>query len=163
MGFLDALRGLFGDGRAREADQRRRLATAWDIDEGLVDAEAPADVDDNTGAVVGATGYDQRMWSKKLRHLITEKLPVPEAEWRDFLADAAALGFDNAWVEREQEDAFLMLLRKIVADGVITGAEHHTIELARAQIGYSDARAEALLKRVVREAEALLGRPVQDG
>ena len=161
MGFLSAIRNLFGDSTRRDEEQRRKLAQAWNIDESLIDAPESTDSSDNLGALQGATAYDRKMWSKKLRHLITEKLPVPEQEWHDFLADAAALGFDQAWVEAEQRDAFALLLKRIVADGVISGDEQHTIDLARVQLGFTDQQAMRLLDRVVAEAEALLGRKVQ--
>lgn len=160
MGFLDALKHVFGDTPARDREQREKLAAAWNVDEDLFDA-APAAHDEDAGAIQGATQYDRRMWSKKLRHLLIEKLPIATAEWHDFLADAHALGFDDAWVAQEQRNAFGDLLRKAVADGVITPDEQHTIDLARRQIGLSDADGERMLKTVLADAERMLGHSVK--
>jgi hypothetical protein len=158
MGFLETLRDVMGVKAPREHPNRARLSQAWKsrVDEVEV-------IDEEVGALQGASEYDRKMWVKKLRYLIAEKLPVPESDWHDFLADAAALGFEPGWVERQKRDAFVRLLRTIVADGVITGREHHSIELARVQIGLTEHEAESLLNQVVDEAEELLGREVEGG
>jgi hypothetical protein len=163
MAFLDSLRRALGsDPAASDRERRLRLLEAWGMDLAGGDAvdAGPAD----PGALAGPpdpAAYDRDLWRKKLRLLLNEKMPVPEREWADFLADAGALGLDRAWVEEAQRHEFEMLVRRAVADGVVTLEEHHKIDLARHLIGLSDAEAEATLRRVVDEARALFGRPVE--
>jgi hypothetical protein len=92
---------------------------------------------------------------------LAERVPVPDQEWEDFRADAAALGFDEDWITAQEREAFGFLLRKAVSDGVVTGAEHEAIELARRQIRLGEAEATAMLERVAKEAEELFGRKVE--
>jgi hypothetical protein len=157
MGFLDALRRTFGGTAARDREQARRLAEAWGLGESGAEDGVPSP--DMTTEPVSS--YDRRLWSNKLRLLLTEKLPVSRQEWDDVLADGQALGFEPDWIEQQQRAAFDLLIRKIVADGVVTPLEHDKIEQARSLVGLSEAEAEDTLKRVVDEARAVLGREIE--
>jgi hypothetical protein len=162
MGFLDTIRRVFS-GRTDDHDDemRRRLAEAWGLDVEEISDE-PIDEDHPPPRAAEPTGYDRRLWVKKLRFLLDEKLPVDGDAWSEFVAEAYALGYDRAWVQKQLGDAFEQLARKIVSDGVVTPAEHEKIELARAQLGLSEADAEVVLKRVVAEAEKIFGRRVKE-
>lgn len=163
MAFLDALRRVLSPDRVgRDRDRSLRLAEAWGLDP-LDDDATPAGPADPAAmaAPPAVSDYDRALWRRKLRHLLTEKLPIPEQEWSDFLADANALGLDRDLVERAQREEFEMLIRRAVADGVVTLEEHHKLDLARRLIGLTDAEAEATLQRVAEEAESVFGKPVE--
>ncbi len=162
MGFLDSLRrALGGDAPARDRVRRLRLAEAWGLDPGADAIDAgPADPS-KMAAPPDSTNYDRELWRRKLRTLLAEKLPIPEQEWADFLADAQALGFDRDWIESSQREEFEMLIRKVVSDGVVTLDEHHKLDLARRLIGIPEPEAEEMLHRVVGEAESFFGKPVE--
>lgn len=159
MGFLEALKRVLGDERPVSAPgDKQKLAAAWGLDAALVEGDS----DDAEGTASGTvSAYDRRMWVKKLNFLLTERMPVEETEWQDFLADAQALGFSAAWIDKQLRSAFEQLLRKVVSDGVVTKVEHQQIEMARAQTRISEADAKAMLERVAREAKELLGRDVR--
>jgi hypothetical protein len=105
--------------------------------------------------------YDVTMWVKKLNHLLAEKLPVERREWEDFLADAHALGFGDDWVAKQLREAYELLVRQAVSDGVVTGSEHEWLELARRQVGMGEAEALEVVRKVVEEAEAFFGKKVK--
>lgn len=163
MGFLDSPRRALGsDAAPGDRDRRLRLAEAWGLDtpgDDAIDA-GPADPA-KMAEPPASTVYDRDLWRRKLRHLLQEKLPISESEWSDFLSDAYALGFDREWVELAQREEFEMLIRRAVGDGVVTLEEHHKLDLARRLIGIPEAEAEASLHRVVVEAEAIFGRPIE--
>lgn len=162
MGFLDTLRRVFaahpGD---RDNDHRQKLARAWGLNKSDT-REGHGGDDETVSAPPESTGYDRRLWIKKLTFLLEEKLPIPDQEWHDFLAEAYALGYDRAWVAERLHSAFEQLIRRSVSDRVVTPAEHDQIEAARAQIGLGEAEAETILKRVVAEAERVFGGRVEE-
>ncbi len=156
MGFLDALRRTLSGGEsARDKATKERLAKAWGLDE-LSPPEAP----ESANPATGSSAYDREIWRRKLTHLL-ENPPIPETEWKDFLADAYALGFDRDWVEKAQRESFEMLIRKAVSDGVVTLEEHHNIDAARDLIGIPEDEAVALLHQIVAEAEQFFGKTVE--
>lgn len=168
MGFLDGLKAVLGGRAARDAAERRRLAKLWGLEEendeaggtasAALDPDALPPVETSRGV---ASEYDQRMWVKKLRHLLTVRVPVDAQEWEDFRADGLALGFDEAWIQAQERSAFEFLLRKVVSDGVVTEEERQTLDLARRQIKLSEPEATAMLEAVAKEAAALFGRAVE--
>ena len=54
-----------------------------------------------------------------------------------------------------------MLVRRAVADRVVTDAEHRKLDQARDMLGIADAEAEAILHDVVSEAETFFGKSVE--
>ena len=152
MGFLAALKRLLGDDTVGlDEENRRHLAEAWNH-EHVLEVQPETDF--------GSSRYDRELWVKKLRHMLAERLPVEEQPWHDFLADAQALGFDQGWIEGQLRSAFTRLVRQAVSDGVVTHEEHHNIELARIQIGLTEAEAAAILKKVEEQIKAHLNRQV---
>ncbi len=160
MGFFDALLRIFGDDQpARPHHDRERVRRALLGDEPAVDG---TEVDpEEMAAPPHASEYDRRIWRKKLRLMLTEKMPLGESEYHDFLADAHALGFGRDWIETAQREEFHDLIRVAVSDGVLTLEERRNLDLARRLIGLSDAEAEEALHTYAAQAAATLGHPVE--
>jgi len=53
------------------------------------------------------------------------------------------------------------LVRKIVADRVVTKDEHEKLEQARSLLGITDREAEVIFRTIVAEAEVFFGKHVQ--
>jgi hypothetical protein len=160
MGFLDTIRRVFSDHvEVHSDDMRNKLAEAWGLDaqeisdEPMVESSAPSAAE--------STGYDRRLWIKKLGFLIDEKLPIDDDAWNGFLAEAFALGYDRDWVQNQLHAAFDQLVRRAVKDGVVTRSEHEKIEQTRIQLGLSESEAESALARIMAEAERIFGRPIK--
>ncbi|MFO0890272.1 MAG: hypothetical protein U0790_14165 [Isosphaeraceae bacterium] len=156
MGFFDALkRVLSHESPARHDEEtRKKIRDAW----GLVE-EAPEE--DHGPEAAGASAYDRNQWQKKLRKLLDE-LPGSQGHWHDVVADAHALDFEPDWIAERQEEEFRFLIRRAVADRVISEEEHERIELARRLLGIPEAAAEETLRSIMAEAEAFFGKPVRD-
>jgi hypothetical protein len=107
-----------------------------------------------------ASAYDLSQWHKKLKTILAE-LPDSQGQWRDLMGDVGPLGIDANWVERIQREEFTLLVRRAVADQVVTEQEHERIELARRLVGLSESEAEDLLHKVVAEAESFFGKPIE--
>ena len=110
---------------------------------------------------MAASEYDRAQWRKKLKRILDE-LPASEHEWPEFVADADALGFDPEWIARCKIEEFTLMIRRAVADGVVTEVEHQKLDLARELLEIPAPEAEALLHVVVAEAESFFGKAVQD-
>lgn len=148
MGFFDALRrSLGGDSgpkySAREVEAR---FLGVDPDELPLTPETPFE----SGA------YDRAQWVKKLKRVMAE-LPGSRGDWEDVAAEARAMDFDPAWVADCCRDEFALMVRRAVADRVVTEAEHRKLDLARDLIGMPDAEAVTILNAVVAEAESFFG------
>lgn len=157
MGFFDALRRVVTDDRIEKPKplDARAIEGLYPDDNGDLDAtplpEAPP---------FEAGAYDRAQWSKKVKRVL-DQLPESRPEWDDVQAEARAMGFDPDWVNRCEVDEFMLLLRRIVADRVVTEAEHRKLDLARDLIGISEADAEAALHAIVAEAESFFGNKVE--
>ena len=152
MGFFDALRRSLGSDSGRKYTAREVEARflGVDPDELPIAPETPFE----SGA------YDRAQWAKKLKRVLAE-LPASQTDWEDVVAEARAMDFDPAWVAQCGRDEFALLVRRAVADRVVTEAEHRKIDLARDLIGIPDAEAEAILHAVVAEAESFFGEAVE--
>ena len=58
-------------------------------------------------------------------------------------------------------EEFTLLVRRVVADRVVTEAEHRKLDLARDLLEIPDAEAEAILHAVVADAEQFFGGTVE--
>jgi hypothetical protein len=105
--------------------------------------------------------YDRSHWRKKLARVL-DQLPDSEPEWEPLLAESRSLGFDPGWVKGCQREEFALMIRRAVADGMLTGMEHRKLDLARDLIGLSDSEAEATLHSIIAEAQSFFGKPIQD-
>lgn len=104
--------------------------------------------------------YDRTNWRKKLRSLL-DRLPESASEWGDFMADASALKFGHEWVNQCLRAEFEMLVRRAVSDRVVSPQEHQKIETARLLMNMPEAEAITVIDKVVAEAEAFFGKPVE--
>ena len=152
MGFFDALRrSLVGD---PEPQYKSREIEARFL--GVDPDTLP--IADETPFESGA--YDRAQWAKKFKRVLTE-LPESRNEWDDVVAEAKAMGFDADWVAVRGRDEFALLVRRAVADRVVTEAEHRNLDLARDLLGIPDPEAESILHDVVKEAESFFGGTVE--
>lgn len=106
------------------------------------------------------TAYDRIQWRRKLARVL-DQLPDSQPEWEPLLAEARSLGFEPAWVQACQREDFALMIRRAVADGILTPTEHRKLELARDLIGLSDAEAEQILQAIVAEAQTFFGKAIE--
>ncbi len=154
MGFFDSLRRVLGDDHAKAGPINARAAGAWNLD----DEGDPRDAAEPEP--FHGSEYDRKNWRKKLKHIL-EELPASRAKWPDHIADAHALGIDEATIRDWCRDEFALMVRRTVADRVVTEAEHRNLDLARDLLAIPDAEAEAILHDVVAEAEKFFGKSVE--
>jgi hypothetical protein len=143
MGFLDALRRSLG-GQASADYTPREVEAAFlgvDPDTLPIAEETP----------FNASNYDRTQWAKKVKRVL-EGLPETRGDWDDVVAESKAMGFEADWVALRFRTAFTLLIRRAVADRIVTDAEHRNIDLARDLIGIPEAEAETMLQEVVAEA-----------
>jgi hypothetical protein len=152
MGFFDTLRRTLGGGSGWTPSPREVEARFLGVD--------PDDLPLSPETPFESGVYDRAQWAKKLKRVLAE-LPASRADWEDVASEARAMDFDPEWVARCGRDEFTLLVRRAVADRVVTEAEHHKLDLARDLIGIPDAEAEAILHAVVTEAETFFGGTVE--
>ncbi|SIO25420.1 hypothetical protein SAMN05444166_3268 [Singulisphaera sp. GP187] len=150
MGFLDTLRRTLGADSSTTSGAAVPLAVV-----------APEGLTEDAGPTVPAGQYDRAQWHKKLKRILDE-LPGSRLEWDALIYEARALELDPEWVAQAQREEFLLLVRRIVADRVVTESEHRKLDLARELLGVPEAEAEATLHAIVAEAESFFGKPVRD-
>ncbi len=152
MGFLDALQRALG-GQPDPGPTARQVEAAF------------LGVDPDTLPIADETPfesgvYDRVQWAKKVKRVLAE-LPGSQGDWDDVAAEARAMDFEPEWVTQTCVDEFTLLVRRAVADRVITDAEHRRLDLARDLIGLPDVQAEAILHKVVTEAESFFGKAIE--
>ena len=152
MGFFDALKRALGGSRAPDYTPREIEAIHLGVDPDSLP------IADETPFESGA--YDRAQWAKKLKRVLNS-LPDSRPQWDDVAAEANAMDFDPAWVAQSYRDEFALLVRKAVADRVVTDAEHRKLDLARDLLGIPDAEAESILTTLVSEAESFFGGTVE--
>jgi hypothetical protein len=104
--------------------------------------------------------YDRSQWRKRLTRVL-DGLPGTQEEWEPLLAESRALKIDPNYVQGSLREEFALMMRRAVADGVLTGMEHRKLDLARDLIGIPDAEAEATLHAIAAEAETFFGKSVE--
>jgi len=148
MGFFDSLRRSLG---GRDV-ANERLAAAWNLnDTDEQDQEPTSEPEPFHGSE-----YDRKNWRKKLKRIL-EELPASQDEWAGHLAEAHALGIRPEQIATWSRDEFALLVRKTVAQRVMTEPEHRKLDLARELLQIPDAEAEQILNDVVAEAEKFFG------
>ena len=164
MGFFNALKRLLPNAsHARVSEEsRQRIRAAWGLDD---DESATAGRGDDHALPTPATGsnvsvFDRALWQKRLRRVL-DGLPGSQPQWHDLMTDAHALQLEPDWIAGRQREEFAFIIRRAVADKVISEEDHHKLDLARKLIGLSEAEAEAALHAVLAEAEAFFGAPVK--
>lgn len=164
MGFFNALKRLLPHASHTRASEesRQRIRAAWGLDDesdttgGGVDHSASP-----TTTVSNASVFDRTQWQKKLRKILDE-LPRSQPQWHDLMTEAHALQLEPDWIASRQREEFAFIIRRAVADKVISEEDHHKLDLARKLIGMSEAEAEDALHAILAEAEAFFGAPVKD-
>jgi hypothetical protein len=182
MGFFHALGRILGGRPKMDTQHQDKLLAAWHLDPGDESALAataehtprPAGRrhhDDSTEdfpapripgkvAATHASAYDLAQWHKKLKSILAD-LPDSQGQWKDLMGDVGPLGIDANWIAQVQREEFTLLLRRAVADQVVTEDEHARIELARRLVGLTESEAEDLLHKVVAEAESFFGKHIE--
>ncbi len=152
MGFFDALRrALTGEAASKyTAREIEAIHLGVDPDSLPIAEETPFESGE----------YDRAQWAKKLKRVL-QGLPESRPDWDDVAAEAKAMAFDPAWMNQCLRDEFALLVRRAVADRVVTEAEHRKLDLARDLMGIPDADAEAILNGVIAEAESFFGGTVE--
>jgi hypothetical protein len=160
MGFFDALKRVLTHQTDPHEDEekRKKIRDAWGLEEEQVATEpagaAPA-------IASAASAYDRDQWQKKLRKILDE-LPASQRQFQDLMTEAHALNLEPGWIAERQHEEFAFLIRRAVADRVVSEPEHQRIDLARKLIGLSEPDAEEMLKSITAEAEAFFGKPVRE-
>ncbi len=152
MAFLDALRRSLGGGSTPKHTSREVEAAFLGVDPDTLP------IADETPFEPGS--YDRVQWAKKLKRVLTE-LPDSKGEWDDLAAEARSMDFGPDWVAQTYVEEFTLMVRRAVADRVVTDAEHRNLDLARDLIGLPDAQAVEILHDVVAEAETFFGKSVE--
>jgi len=147
MGFLDTLRQVMGN----ESSKPARAFASRVEEEGATALVADGE----------EVPYDKAQWLKKLKRILDE-LPESEKEWETLEFDAKARSFEPEWITQNLRNEFLLLVRRVVADQVVTEAEHLKLDLARRLIRMPETEAVDALRAIVTEAESFFGKPVQD-
>lgn len=155
MGFFDSLRKTLGVAPTEGIGPiNPRLAGAPNID----DEGDPGDA--SVPEPFHGTDYDRKNWLNKFKVLLDE-LPASRPQWLDHMADALALGIEPETVRAWGREEFTLLVRRAVADRVVTESEHRKLDLARDLLEIPDAEAEQILHAVVAEAERFFGGTVE--
>lgn len=153
MGFLEALKHTLGTAPLAGPEPIDGPADAADV--------AVLAASDESPPPQPASPYDRTLWHRKLTRILDE-LPDSEPQWKALMYDARALELEAGWVGQTLIEEFLLLVRRAVADRVVTESEHRKLDLARRLVGLSEEEAEAALLRVVAEAESFFGAPVRE-
>ena len=162
MGFFDALKRVLPHASHAHAtdDAQKRIRAAWGLED-----EEPSDAESAHKTALpeggGASAYDRSQWAKRLRRVLDE-LPASQPQWHELSTDAHALEIEEEWMADRYRGEFEFLVRRAVADRVVSEEEHHKIELARKLMGMPEAEAEKILHTIMAEAEAFFGAPVKD-
>ncbi len=137
MGFFSALKRLLPHaGHAQAGDEsRQRIRAAWGLDDDEADTDTANRGDDsrpaNASTGTNASAFDRAQWQKKLRRILDE-LPGSQPQWHDLMTEAHALQLDPDWIAGRQREEFSFIVRRAVADKVISESDHHKLELAQA-------------------------------
>ena len=152
MGFFDTLSRVLGGNKGPQYTSREieAIHLGMDPDELPIAPEEPFE----------AGHFDRTQWAKKVKRVL-ERLPESQKEWSTVLAESKAMDFDPAWVQQCIVEEFTMLVRRFVADRVVTETEHRKLDFARDLLGIRDAEAEAILHQVVADAETFFGKQVE--
>lgn len=157
MGFFESLKRMLTHHPQAQPDEaaRKKLREVWGL------AEEPEETAPPEVEAAGVSEYDRDQWRKKLRKILDE-LPDSQDHWHVLMTEAHALNLEPEWLADRQREEFAFLIRRAVADRVVSEQEHDRIELARKLIGLPESEAEQTLKAIMAEAEAFFGKPVRD-
>ena len=152
MGFFDALTRVLTGNKNPQYTPREIEAIHLGVD--------PDELPIAPEEQFEAGEYDRTQWAKKVKRVL-ERLPESRSEWPDVLAESKAMDFSPAWIKQCVRDEFTLMVRRAVADRVVTEAEHRKLDFARDLLEIPDAEAEGILNSVVAEAETFFGGAVE--
>jgi len=132
------------------AESKRAVEDAWGLGEA-----------DRGPLPAASSTYDWTQWRKKLQRVL-DGLPATEPEWEPMMTEARALGFGEAAIHNVQIEEFTLLIRRVVADCVLTADEQTKLESARRLLSIPADEAERIAQGVLREASAFFGQPLRD-
>jgi hypothetical protein len=163
MGFFDALKRVLTHDTHQHAPEetRKRIRDAWGLDDEEGENQTTPDTQPTPRGETTASAYDRAQWEKKLRKVLDE-LPGSQVHWHDLVTEAHALALDPEWMAHRQREGFSFLVRRAVADRVVSEEDHRRLDLARKLIGMSEAEAEETLQAIMAEASAFFGTPVKE-
>jgi len=165
MGFFNALKRLLPHASHELASEesRQRIRAAWGLDDDESNTVGGGDDHALPSSTTGSNTsvFDRAQWQKRLRRVL-DGLPDSQSQWHDLMTDAHALQLEPEWIAERQRQEFAFVIRRAVADKVISEEDHHKLDLARKLIGMSEAEAEVALHAIIAEAEAFFGAPVKD-
>ena len=148
MDFLASFRRIFGDDPlSRDPEAEPDSIEALDGD-GDPHHAAPAEM----AAPSHASSYDRALWRRKLRTHLAEGHDLTGPQWRDFFADARALGLDPGWIEAAKRSELRQLIQAAIHDGVISSGERRHINHVMTLLGVEKAEAVAIFDGLVSEA-----------
>lgn len=150
MGLFDSLRKL----PDADQDTQRKLLKAWGLDEEVPLKNSPL------AGNRGTSAYDLAQWHKKLKRILAG-LPDTEQEWDTMMSEARALGLDQVWVKQVQVAEFTMLVRRAVADRVLSETERRKLDRARYLVGLTEVESQEIYDNIVSEAESFFGGAVE--
>ena len=155
MGFFDSLRRTLGSAPTEGVGPiNPRLAGAPGVDDEGDPAEAAVPEPFHGSA------YDRKNWRKKFK-MILDELPDSRDRFTGHMAEGLALGIEPETIRAWGREEFTLLVRRVVADRVVTEAEHRKLDLARDLLEIPDAEAVQVLHDVVAEAEQFFGGTVE--
>ena len=152
MGFFDALSRVLSGNKTPQYTSREIEAIHLGVD--------PDELPIAPEEQFEAGDFDRTLWAKKVKSVL-ERLPESQGEWADVMTESKAMDFPPAWIKQCVREEFTMLVRRAVADRVVTDAEHRKLDFARDLLGIPDAEAEKILDAVVAEAETFFGKSVE--
>ncbi len=152
MGFFESLKRVLGGDHTVE----ERIDSAFHLKDTSTTSLTPV----HEPEPFQGGEYDRKKWRKKLK-LILEQLPESQQEWPTHLAEGHALGISNVELATWMRDEFALMVRRVVADRIVTHDEHEKLDLARKMLEIPDTEAEAILHEVVAEAEKFFGKDVK--
>jgi hypothetical protein len=158
MGFFDVLKGFLSSAVHHGAshDARARIRDAWGLDDESPAAPPESTSISPTADADSASAYDVEQWRKKLRRIF-EDLPSSKSEWPAMMTEARAYNLNDEWIAARLAEEFTLLIRGVVADRLLSEADHERIETARKLIGITESQAETAVQAIVAEAEQFFG------
>ena len=132
MGFFNALKRLLPHASHELASEesRQRIRAAWGLDDDESDTAGRGDDHALPATKTGsnASVFDRAQWQKRLRRIL-DGLPGSQPQWHVLMTDAHALQLEPDWIADRQREEFAFIIRRAVADKVISEEDHGMVQL----------------------------------
>lgn len=163
--ILNLLKSRESSGDPLSDKEREALRQAWGMDanDPVDDHPEPArEVTDPTGIT-----YDGLMWRKKIARMVIEPAEIGRENFQAHLAEiwneSHALGLSPEAIFETAKTAFRNAVRHVVADRVITQAEHRYLENLQETFGLPGEMAARITQEVITEAETIFAAKIENG